>query len=115
MLIQLYGGRYVDPRALTASDIDIRDISASLANVCRFGGHVETFYSVAQHSVFVCRYVMKRDPSMGLAALLHDAAEAYIGDIMAPLTRELPAVADIETDILRAVFARYGVDADRAI
>lgn len=66
----------------TVDDIDILDISRGLANICRFGGQIKSFYSVAQHSIMVANmapYELRK------AGLLHDATEAYLGDVIKPL------------------------------
>jgi hypothetical protein len=100
------GGRlhYRDPQP---EDIDIKDIAHSLSQLCRFTGHCEPFYSVAQHSVLVSEEVPREHK---LAGLLHDAVEAYIGDIASPLKWELgPRVHELEDGIARVIFAKYGV------
>lgn len=79
--ILVNSGRLVDPFTLSAGDIDIKDIANSLSKQCRFTGHTRRFYSVAQHSVLVSEQVA---PAHRRAALLHDAAEAYVSDIAAP-------------------------------
>ena len=71
---------------LTSNKFDMREIANSLSMLCRFNGHVPTFYSVAQHSVLVSNLCPKRHK---LTGLLHDAMETYIGDIVSPLKQQV--------------------------
>jgi hypothetical protein len=85
--IQTLSGRRVNPFDAAPEDIDPADIARALSNICRFGGHSRAFYSVAQHSAIVADLLEARGATPGelLAALLHDAAEAYLGDLPHPL------------------------------
>lgn len=85
---------------------DIVEIAHSLANQCRFTGHTSVFYSVAQHSVMVSHLVPDED---ALAALLHDAAEAFTGDISTPLKAMVPELLGIEAVISNNIFNWFGV------
>ena len=85
-------------------DIDIRDIAVSLSKQCRFNGHCHGFYSVAQHSLLVSDYCENK-----LWGLLHDAAEAYIGDIVSPVKRQLQLVSNLEQSILRLIAQKYNL------
>ena len=82
--METYTGRKFYPFDPKPEDIDIRDIAHALAMTCRYNGHTKFHYSVAQHSVLVARHVARGER---LRALLHDAAEAYIGDMIRPLKK----------------------------
>ncbi|MEI6061455.1 MAG: HD domain-containing protein, partial [Bacteroidota bacterium] len=79
----------------------IEDIANALANICRFGGQVPIFYSVADHSLRVCQMVQSEDadPRLALTALLHDASEAYLGDVITPLKLQLSEYRAIEANL----------------
>ena len=103
---QTYGGQVFTPLQPIEEDIYIVDIAHALSNICRFGGHCEQFYSVAQHSVFVSNVCNPRDALWGL---LHDAAEAYIGDIITPIKQKITEFKKIENGILAAIAKRYNL------
>lgn len=94
----------LDPRP---ADVHPGDIAHGLSMLCRFCGHVRSFYSVAQHSVLVSRVV---HPRAALAGLLHDASEAYLGDLIRPIKRHLPGYAAFEDAVMAAVCVRFGLD-----
>lgn len=75
-------GRKFDLANPTADMVDPTDIAHSLSMQCRFNGHTSSFYSVAQHCYLVADLVPTEHH---LAALLHDATEAYVGDLVRPL------------------------------
>lgn len=104
-----YTGRKFFPLDPRAEDIDLRDIAWGLAHQCRYNGHGRFFYSVAEHSVLMSRHFSETLPSR--EALLHDAAEAYIGDVIRPLKRSLPQFVEIEANLERVIFARFNLPA----
>ena len=84
-VINTSSGIVVDLKNPTTDMIDIKDIATSLSKICRFGGHTNRFYSVAQHSVLVSHLMKEGEGTYELEALMHDASEAYLGDVVKPL------------------------------
>ena len=89
----------------------IEDIAHALSLQCRFNGHCSDFYSVAEHSLRVSRLVewLGNTRDVVMTALLHDAAEAYIGDIVSPLKKELPDFTSIERVVESAIAERFSL------
>ncbi len=108
-LILTRSGLYFDITDPSRNPFSINDIAHALSNLCRFNGHCNKFYSVAQHSVGVSQLVPKEH---AMAALLHDAAEAYIGDMVTPLKKLIPAFKAIEGRIQREISLEYNVPLD---
>jgi uncharacterized protein len=115
--LQTVSGRWVNPFDPDQSQLDAGDIARALANVCRFGGHARSFYSVAQHSVIVSELVEQRggDAEDVFAALMHDATEAYLGDMPHPLKHRSPlgaAFREAEAHLEQALRERFRIKAD---
>ena len=84
-----------------------RDIAESLAKTCRFGGHCRGFYSVAHHSLFVAQ-LMPRE--WGAYGLLHDAHEAFTGDLISPLKALLgDPIREVEARFDRLIYEAAGM------
>ena len=107
--ITLRGGGYFDFLAPHLSPIRITDIAAGLANTCRFGGQCRAFYSVAQHSVLVACMVEEVEPDLAFAALMHDASEAYTGDMVKPLKLICPDFKAVEERVEAAIATTFGL------
>jgi len=111
--LQTVSGRRVNPFDPDPEQLDIEDIARALANLCRFGGHSRVFYSVAQHSVIVSELVEQRggDAEEVFAALMHDASEAYLGDMPHPIKHRSPLGAAFKAaeghleEVIRGRFA----------
>jgi hypothetical protein len=105
--ILLKSGAYFDFLDPDNSPFTIGDIAHGLAMTCRFAGQCDRFYSVAEHSVHASHYVNQR---FAFQALMHDAAEAFIGDVSRPLKDLLPEYQTIERRIETAVLGRFGIN-----
>jgi uncharacterized protein len=103
--IMLRSGAWFDFCAPASSDFTIEDIAHGLANICRYSGQCSSFYSVAEHSILVSETAI----GFEFEALLHDAAEAFLGDITRPLKQMLPEYKRIEANVERAILDRFGV------
>ena len=111
--IQLHSGLMFDLIHPDPKRILLYDIAHSLARICRFTGHVDGFYSVAEHSVYVAQIIAGRlgDRHPAIAAgLLHDAEEAYVGDVASPLKRQLTNYGAIAEGVTEAIGIRFGID-----
>lgn len=108
-----FSGRPIHPLDLKPEEILLNDIARSLSMQCRYLGHANRFYSVAEHCCFVSDLCLAwGHKDVALAGLMHDAAEAYIGDIIRPIKRH-PAIYEIvkpiEERISRAIAQRFGL------
>jgi hypothetical protein len=103
-IIETHSGLRVNVLDPTPDMIDIDDIAWALAHLARFNGHASRFYSVAEHSVRGSGMCPKETKFW---FLLHDAAEAYVGDVPSPLKSD--AHRDIETRLLRVIADKFGL------
>lgn len=106
--IQTYHGRRFDLSNPTPSMVFFDDIAHALSRVGRYTGHCREFYSVAQHSVIVASILPDH---LKMQGLLHDATEAYVGDMSRPLKQMLPEYQEIERRVWYAIAARFGLPA----
>jgi hypothetical protein len=103
--IRTVTGIYMNVFEPTPEMICIEDIAHALSYQCRFGGHLPSFYSVAQHSLN-CSYLME-DKQLRLSALLHDASEAYLLDIPRPIKQELSNYKEIEDKLMMLIADKF--------
>lgn len=100
-------GNKVNLQAITPDQVNIRDIAWGLGRTLRYAGHIREDYSVALHSI-IMSYIVPEEYAK--EALLHDAAEAYIGDIIWPVKTLFPEIRTFEDTILAAIMEKYGVE-----
>lgn len=108
-------GRQVFPLNPKAEDISIEDVSHALSHQCRYTGHTFSFYSVAEHSIWVARGVAALGGNITEQrwGLIHDASEAYLSDISSPVKRH-PSFAfyrEVEKGLMRAIAEHFGLPA----
>lgn len=127
--IETASGLFVDVASPDPATLRLYDIAQGMALTCRYGGQIRCFYSVAEHALLVHDLLEHQGASreLRIAGLFHDAAEAYLGDVVAPLkyalrqhvmsTGEVVRGGDSLYDVLsdrmdEAIAERYGVDQD---
>lgn len=113
--IQTYTGVKFYPLDPRAAEVRIEDIARALSLTCRFGGHIRRFYSVAEHCINVHDIAVRLGHpaynGIPLCALLHDAAEAYVGDMVRPIKRDakMEGYRTAEDRVLDAVLDSFGL------
>jgi 5'-deoxynucleotidase YfbR-like HD superfamily hydrolase len=119
-------GQLVNPFTVTATDgvFRVDTIAHALSNLCRYNGHTERFYSVAEHCLLVQLVVDVHATGLGLTpeqrailsfeALVHDAVEAYLGDIPAPFKKmpEFAAYRQAEARLSKELRKWFGLTGD---
>lgn len=103
--IKVAAGHYVDLAKPDPATIEIQSIAAALSKICRYGGHCPRFYSVAEHCVLATNLAVADGCSLReqQAVFMHDAAEAYIGDMTKPLKMLMREYAEVETRVEFAI------------
>ena len=114
----MLSGRRLDLLDPSPIDVEILDIAHGLARVSRWNGQTKGIYplSVAQHSLLVEKIMSLNAPKLErrwrLAALLHDAPEYVIGDMISPFKYALGGIyRDIESRLEAAIHIRFGLPA----
>ncbi len=123
---KLTDGSWIDTNSSEVIDfLDIKhdsicmdDIAQGLSNACRFAGQIPRFYSVAEHSVLVYKYLkgnleglpIESFSSVLKSALMHDAPEAYLGDVTTPLKNLCPGFKIIESEFEGVIMEAFGLD-----
>jgi 5'-deoxynucleotidase YfbR-like HD superfamily hydrolase len=99
-------GKYLDILDPQPEMIDIEDIATGLCHQPRWAGQMPAFYSVASHSIHVLQMVPEE---YRLEALLHDATEAYIGDMPKPFKKHMPGFQMLEARLDQVIRRKFGL------
>lgn len=97
--MQTFTGRHIYPLSTKPQDFVIEDIAHALSMICRFNGQSRVFYSVGEHSVLLAEFCEQKnyEPELSLWALMHDAAEAYLGDVIRPIKQNAMFTGESDT------------------
>lgn len=110
--LQTYHGHAFYPTSGKISNVEILDIAHALSNIGRFNGHANYFYSVAEHSVLVAKIIKTLWPddlNAAWAGLLHDATEAYVGDVTTPLKVTMSAFMELEEHVAAQISKEFNI------
>lgn len=104
-------GSYVDFSDFSKSSINFHDIALRLCAIYRYNGGTKTPFSVGSHSLAIQSHLHNRGAStrVQLLALLHDAAEAFMGDMVTPLKGLFPAFAKLEEELFDIICTQLGI------
>lgn len=110
--IKLRSGRYFDFRDPQPDQFTLEDIAGALSKICRFGGHCNRFYSVAEHLVHCHSQAEADGADLGTraAVFMHDATEAFCGDMVRSLKIMIPDYQDVEERIERVVSLKFSLN-----
>lgn len=109
--IRLRSGLYFDLADPRPEQFRFADIAGALSKICRFGGQINHYYSVAEHCWHCAMYAAESGHQDALSAvLMHDAAEAFCGDVVKPLKIMLSEYTVIEKRVEAAIAAKFGID-----
>lgn len=105
--MQTVSGRQFWPLDPRPEEVYIEDIAHALSQLCRYGGQCKRFYSVAEH----CVHVANAAPAnLKLGALMHDASEAYLCDVIRPIKSYLTNYLAIEADLEKCIAQNFNLD-----
>lgn len=102
-------GKMIDLANFTENDVDIYDIAHHLAKIQRFNGAtpINKIYSVGEHCINLARYFDHKDMfEKARIALLHDASEAYLSDIVSPAKRLIPDYVELENSVQKVIYQK---------
>ncbi len=111
--MQTYSARQFCPLDARRDEVHIEDIAHSLSLQCRYAGHCQKFYSVAEHSVLIANWIWWHGSAAdALVGLLHDATEAYLVDMPRPVKRSLPDYQRHEAALWKVIASRFCLPED---
>lgn len=105
-VIRTIEGNSIDLNNFDILDVNPRDIAWGTGRTLRFGGHIRQDHTVAHHSIVMSYYVPEE---FAFEALMHDAAEAYIGDIIWPVKELFPEIKQLEDRLLHVIMSAFGI------
>ncbi|MEH6476693.1 MAG: hypothetical protein V7727_13455 [Sneathiella sp.] len=121
--VRTFGGGVLHPFNPNINEIKLTDIIWPLAKTCRYNGgiknrrdgaHVRALhYSVAEHSVLMAQKLLldfPDRPELAFQGLMHDAAEAYVGDLVSPIKDVMPEFRDVEDGVLKVIFEKFEIE-----
>jgi hypothetical protein len=111
--MQTHSGRAFYPTDCESLDAQYSDIAHALSNICRFGGHCKKFYSVLNHSVLTHDIAVAFWPDLTsqerLTVLMHDATEAYIGDMVKPVKVNMEQFNELEEKLWKILAKKFNL------